>query len=333
MRASRTSTRRSVAAVDLAIDGGELTGLPSTVVDLTAIEDGGGRRILREGALSSRGSPARGSSLLEVVEELSRDELAVARHREPDRALVGLDPARSTAGAGSRTRRATRSSPTSWNSFDLDPHRLHRPRGTTPTSAARPPARGRRPGSPASSPAWSPSRSRRRSTPAPARSSRTASSSKASSIDLDVVRHGRIISGRWLPELPEDFQTAPLAEVDPEIAEVLRRELERQQNDAGDDRLGELRPPGGARRRRLGAHQQVRRGLPGPPLLRRLRGGRRRRAAGDRPGARRCSAPSTPTSSRTPAPRPTTPPTWRSSSPATRSWAWPSTTAATSRTG
>ena len=29
---------------------------------------------------------------------------------------------------------------------------------------------------------------------------------------------------------PEDFQTAPLAEVDPQIAEVLQRELERQQN-------------------------------------------------------------------------------------------------------
>jgi glycine hydroxymethyltransferase len=31
-------------------------------------------------------------------------------------------------------------------------------------------------------------------------------------------------------ELPENFQTAPLAEVDPDIARVLRRELERQQN-------------------------------------------------------------------------------------------------------
>jgi glycine hydroxymethyltransferase len=31
-------------------------------------------------------------------------------------------------------------------------------------------------------------------------------------------------------ELPEDFQTAPLAEVDPQIAEVLDRELARQQN-------------------------------------------------------------------------------------------------------
>jgi glycine hydroxymethyltransferase len=32
-----------------------------------------------------------------------------------------------------------------------------------------------------------------------------------------------------LTDLPADFQTAPLAEVDPQIAEVLRRELERQQ--------------------------------------------------------------------------------------------------------
>ena len=81
--------------------------------------------------------------------------------------------------------------------------------------------------------------------------------------------------------------------------------------DAGDDRLGELRPPGGARSGRLGADQQVRRGLPRPPLLRRLRGGRRRRAAGDRPrqGAVRRRARQRP--GRTPAPRPTTPPTWR----------------------
>ncbi len=30
-------------------------------------------------------------------------------------------------------------------------------------------------------------------------------------------------------ELPEDFQTAPIGEVDPEIAQVLDRELARQQ--------------------------------------------------------------------------------------------------------
>lgn len=38
--------------VDLAVDGGTLTGMPSTVVDITAIEAGGGPVILREGALS-----------------------------------------------------------------------------------------------------------------------------------------------------------------------------------------------------------------------------------------------------------------------------------------
>jgi len=41
-----------VAAVDLAIDGGELTGLPSTVVDLTDIDGGGEWAVLREGGLS-----------------------------------------------------------------------------------------------------------------------------------------------------------------------------------------------------------------------------------------------------------------------------------------
>lgn len=41
-----------VAGADLAIDGGALTGLPSTVVDLAAIEEGGGWTILRQGALS-----------------------------------------------------------------------------------------------------------------------------------------------------------------------------------------------------------------------------------------------------------------------------------------
>ncbi len=41
-----------VAAVDLAIDGGELTGLPSTVVDLTAFDESGEWNVLREGAAS-----------------------------------------------------------------------------------------------------------------------------------------------------------------------------------------------------------------------------------------------------------------------------------------
>ena len=37
--------------VDLAIDGGRLTGMPSTVVDLTEIESGGEWHVLREGAV------------------------------------------------------------------------------------------------------------------------------------------------------------------------------------------------------------------------------------------------------------------------------------------
>jgi L-threonylcarbamoyladenylate synthase len=43
-----------VEAVDLAIDGGALTGSPSTVIDITGIEEphGGGWTILRQGALA-----------------------------------------------------------------------------------------------------------------------------------------------------------------------------------------------------------------------------------------------------------------------------------------
>lgn len=41
-----------VTAVDLAIDGGELTGLPSTVVDLTAYDETGEWTVLRQGALA-----------------------------------------------------------------------------------------------------------------------------------------------------------------------------------------------------------------------------------------------------------------------------------------
>ena len=40
-----------VDEADLAIDGGELGGAPSTVVDLTAVDSGGGWSVLRDGAL------------------------------------------------------------------------------------------------------------------------------------------------------------------------------------------------------------------------------------------------------------------------------------------
>jgi L-threonylcarbamoyladenylate synthase len=41
-----------LAGVDLALDGGELPGTPSTVVDLTAYEAAGDYRVLRSGALA-----------------------------------------------------------------------------------------------------------------------------------------------------------------------------------------------------------------------------------------------------------------------------------------
>jgi len=55
-----------VAAVDLAIDGGELTGLPSTVVDLTAIDGSGEWAVLREGGLSLGDLAARLASIGEA---------------------------------------------------------------------------------------------------------------------------------------------------------------------------------------------------------------------------------------------------------------------------
>ncbi|HET7121926.1 MAG TPA: Sua5/YciO/YrdC/YwlC family protein [Solirubrobacterales bacterium] len=41
-----------VAGVDLAIDGGELQGMPSTVVDVTSLDEDGTWHVLRTGALS-----------------------------------------------------------------------------------------------------------------------------------------------------------------------------------------------------------------------------------------------------------------------------------------
>ena len=51
-----------LAGADLAIDGGELIGAPSTVVDLTALDSDGSWSVLREGAvdaaeLASAGRP------------------------------------------------------------------------------------------------------------------------------------------------------------------------------------------------------------------------------------------------------------------------------------
>ena len=71
-RASRTSTPGSSPPSTWRSTAGELTGMPSTVVDVTAIEDGGEPVILREGALSSRGSPAAARAASSRVKKLSR---------------------------------------------------------------------------------------------------------------------------------------------------------------------------------------------------------------------------------------------------------------------
>jgi L-threonylcarbamoyladenylate synthase len=52
-----------VDAADLAIDGGTLTGLPSTIVDVTEIEEGGEWKVLREGGLSPGDLAARMASI------------------------------------------------------------------------------------------------------------------------------------------------------------------------------------------------------------------------------------------------------------------------------
>jgi L-threonylcarbamoyladenylate synthase len=52
-----------VDAADLAIDGGALTGLPSTVVDVTEVEEGGEWRVLREGGMSPGDLAARLASI------------------------------------------------------------------------------------------------------------------------------------------------------------------------------------------------------------------------------------------------------------------------------
>ncbi len=46
--------RRVRAAADLVLDGGELPGTPSTVVDLRAYEDGAGWSVAREGAVATK---------------------------------------------------------------------------------------------------------------------------------------------------------------------------------------------------------------------------------------------------------------------------------------
>ena len=109
----------AIAAVDLAIDGGELTGLPSTVVDMAGIERGDEPAILREGALSRES--ARRLEPLETVKN-SSEQLPPPPSPSPPRAARCRS--RSCApGPGSRTRRAPAVAASSTS--NLDPHRFH----------------------------------------------------------------------------------------------------------------------------------------------------------------------------------------------------------------
>ena len=117
-----------------------------------------------------------------------------------------------------------------------------------------------------------------------------------------------------------------------QIAEVLRRELERQQSTLEMIASENFVPQAVLEAAGSVLTNKYAEGYPGSATTAAAR--RSTSPSSWRSTApRSCSAPSTPTSSRTPARRPTTPPTWRCSSPATRSWAWRSTTAATSPTG
>ena len=81
----------------------------------------------------------------------------------------------------------------------------------------------------------------------------------------------------------EDLRAAGLADVDPEIADLLAARARAPARRDRADRLRELHLAVDARSRRQRADEQVLGGLSGPPLLRRLRGRRRDRAARDRP--------------------------------------------------
>ncbi len=98
-----------------------------------------------------------------------------------------------------------------------------------------------------------------------------------------------------------------IAGFDPELAAAIDHERVRQEDHieliASENYASSARARGPG----LGAHQQVRRRLPGQALLRRVRIRRRRRAAGDRPREEAVRRRLTPTSSRTPVRRPTPP--------------------------
>ncbi len=80
---------------DLAIDGGELTGAPSTVVDVTALEHGGAWTIMREGGMPAArcGAPPRRGRLTWPARGSSRSRSGASSRRA--RSRPSRPPARS----------------------------------------------------------------------------------------------------------------------------------------------------------------------------------------------------------------------------------------------
>ena len=111
--------------------------------------------------------------------------------------------------------------------------------------------------------------------------------------------------------LSNSFFSAGLADADPEIARAIELELGRQRDEIELIASREHRLPRRARGAGLGDDQQVRRGLSGPALLRRLRVRRHRREASPSSAPAACSTAASPTCSRTPAARRTRPCSWR----------------------
>ncbi len=116
-----------VEGADLAIDGGELTGLPSTVVDVTGLEQGGGWKILREGGMPEAEvdaapapravSPASGAlerSVAKSIRTIMSSRFSVDDHHD---ALASSRFRSSRPRRASPSRRRTCPGRVSWMSF------------------------------------------------------------------------------------------------------------------------------------------------------------------------------------------------------------------------
>ena len=113
-----------------------------------------------------------------------------------------------------------------------------------------------------------------------------------------------------MADLDPNYFNEPLSAVDPEIAEVLQRELERQQNTLEMIASENFVPRAILEAAGSVLTNKYAEGYPASATTAAASGSTS--PSSSRSTARRsCSAPSTRTCSRTPARRPTTPPTWR----------------------